>query len=458
MRGTKLNFLQRGGRARSLSTEARSDRLDTGDVKEPRSVALWIGRTIVFILPILVIVAAIVGFIVMGLLKPPPEKKEEVIKAVPVLTATARSESLRLTALSQGEVLPRSELDLVPQISGKISYMAPGFIEGGRFKRGDILVRIDAAEYQLRVTQARARVAQSETSLAREQSEGAIAAEDWKDIGSGTATSLTLRQPQLAEANADLAAANAALEEAELLLSRATLYAPFTGRVTSRSVDRGEFVTAGAALGSIYGTDIMDVRLPLTNQDMAQTGLTLGYEAGDGTPDFPVTLMANIAGVDREWKGEIVRTDSRYDSQTRVLYAYVEVQDPFGTGASDGVPLAPGLFVSATIFGQNMTDAVIVPRAALRGNDQVYLANPDDTLTVQTVTVRASDRDRAVLSQGVTPGARVITSPVRGVATGMKIAVVDRLPDPASESARANPIGSNPDGAQSEPSAEGDGE
>jgi len=408
----------------------RKKAISSGPVSDKggRDIRLWVGRAVVFVLPLLVIVAAIIGFSIMGAMKPEPEKKEEVLKAVPVLTSIARQETVQLSALSQGEVQPRVEVKLVPQVSGKIAYMSPRFIEGGRFERGDLLVRIDSEEYKLRVVQAQARVAQAETALAREKSEAAIAAQDWADIGSGEATALTLREPQMAEANAALASARAGLAEAELLLSRTSLSAPFKGRVTSREVNQGEFVGSGLTLGSIYGTDVMDVRLPLTNQDLAQTGLNLGFEATKATPARNVVLSANIAGIAHEWSGALVRTDSRYDAKTRVLYAYVEVKDPFGKGADAGVPLAPGLFVDAKVMGEAAIEAVIVPRAALRGNNQIYIANSDETLSIKTVTVRSSDRDRVVISSGLARGEAVITSPVRGVASGMKIARVDKLP------------------------------
>lgn len=415
---------------RNPVSEPGIDRHGNGVVprKRGRDVRLLIGRLVVFVLPLFVIISAIVGFAIMGAMKPEPEKKAEVLKAVPVLTAIARTESVRLSAISQGEVQPRVEVKLVPQVSGKISYMSPSFIEGGRFNRGDLLVKIDPEEYQLKVVQAKASVAQAETALALEKSEAAIAVEDWQDIGRGSASELTLRKPQMLEAEASLAAAQAALSEAELLLSRTRLIAPFTGRVSTREVNLGEFVSGGESLGSIYGTDVMDVRIPLTNQNLAQTQLGLGFEASKNTPSRPVILTADVAGVMRQWEGQLVRTDSRYDPTTRVLYAYVEVKDPFGAGSDDGVPLAPGLFVNAEVMGETLLDAVIVPRAALRGSDQVYIANSDDTLSIKTVTVKSSDRNRVVISSGLSQGESVITSPVRGVATGMKIARVDKMP------------------------------
>ncbi len=385
---------------------------------------LWIWRALIFVLPLLVIGGAIAAFIGMSALKPKPEEKEDIIKAIPVLTAVAAQDDVTLKVNVQGEVQPRTEINIVPQVSGLITYMSPKFIEGGRFIKGDLLVRIEPAEFELRVTQARANVAQAETAVTREVSESTIARQDWQELGrSGQPTPLTLREPQMAEAKAQLASAKARLAEAELQLARTSLYAPFTGRVTMRHVDKGEFVTVGTKLGEIYATNVMDVRLPMTNEDLRRAGLTLGFEATGKTTGIPVTLSADVAGRYSEWQGRIVRTDSRFDNKTRVLYAYAEVRDPFGSGASNGVPLAPGLFVNAAVEGQKLENIIVIPRTALRGDDKVYVAN-NEALSIKTVNVMSSDRHEAVLDGGIEIGDAVIISPIRGVADGMKIAVV----------------------------------
>ncbi|MEM7729504.1 MAG: efflux RND transporter periplasmic adaptor subunit [Pseudomonadota bacterium] len=376
-------------------------------------------------LPILVIGGAVGATVAMSALAPEPDATEDPLKALPVLTAKATTDTVQLTVRTQGEVQPRTEIGLVAQVPGRILYMSPDFIEGGAFSRGDLLVRIDPAEYRLRVTQAQANVSQAETVLARERSEADLARMDWDDLGSGgEATPLTLRQPQMAEAAALLEAAKAQLAEALLQLSRTEIRAPFDGRVTERLVDAGEFVAMNGSLGRIYATDIMDVRLPLTQNELRQAGLYLGY-AADMETGIPVTLSALAAGERMEWTGRITRTDARFDSQSRVLHAYVEVHDPFA-GAGDGrPPLAPGLFVDADIAGPTLDGVVTMPRAALRGQADVYVASADGTLSIRTVEVRSSDRDRVVLNGGLAPGEDVIVSPIRGAVTGMKIDIVE---------------------------------
>ena len=389
----------------------------------PRKRGSLLKRLLIGLLPLLVLVIAAVLFMQMGKLKAKPETKSEPARAAPVVTAIAEQRDIALSVQSQGEVTPRTEINFASQVGGKIIYISPNFLEGGQFSNGEILLRIDPSDFDLRVTQAQANVAQAETALTRELSEVEIAKQDWEDLGEGAPSALTLRQPQLAEARARLASVNASLEEAKLLQSRTVIRAPFNGRIREKLVARGEFISAGVKLGRIYATDIADVKLPLTDTDLAKIGLGIGFKQTAKTPGPEVILSANVAGARQEWVGTITRTDSSYDAATRVLYAYAEVHDPYGKAASNGTPLASGLFVNATIAGRDVQNGVIIPRNALRGSDTVYIAKDNNTLSIRTVTVASSARDEVVVTEGLSPGEAVITSPVRSVAEGMKIEI-----------------------------------
>jgi len=382
-----------------------------------------IKRFVKFVLPLLVLAAAILAFMQMGKLKPKPEVKNEPPRAAPVVTATAIQRDVALNVTSQGEVRPRNEINFAAQVGGKISYISPNFIEGGQIKRGETLLKIESTEYDLRVTQALANVAQAETSLTRELSEAEIARQDWEDLGAGQASALTLRQPQVAEARARVAATMAALDEAKLSQGRTVIRAPFNGRVREKLVDRGEYVTPGLKLGRIYGIETVDVKLPLTDDDLARIGLGIGFQQTAQNPGPEVVFTANVAGKQQEWRGTLVRTDSSYDAATRVLFGYAEVKDPYGKGASNGTPLASGLFVTAKIAGRDVESSIVVPRNALRGTDKVFIANDNGTLSIRDVTVASSERDRVVVVAGLSAGEQVITSPVRSVAEGMKVEI-----------------------------------
>lgn len=314
-------------------------------------VGLFIKRALVFGVPALVVVGTAVGMTAMGALAPQPEKKEDVVEALPVVVAAAEATDLTLSVRSQGEVRARSEVTLSPEVSGRVSYVSPDFVAGGHFKRGDVLLRLDPRDFELRVVQAKANIAQAETQLAREQSEARNARIEADELGISDVSDLALREPQVAEATARLDSAKAALREAELQLAKTVIRAPFDGRMVSKSVGVGAYVGPGATLADIFSTDVVEIPIALTDRDLDVLDLPIGFEAGAGKTGPAVRLSAIIAGERHNWTGEIRRTASGFDPETRVLFAYVEVDDPFGAGADRGVPLATGLFVEASIDG-----------------------------------------------------------------------------------------------------------
>ena len=390
---------------------------------KPKNLGLAIRRIMVFGLPALVIVGALAGNMIMGAFAPKPEEKPDEVKATPVVVALAESQSTRLEVTAQGEARPRTEIEVAAEISGKINYVSPAFVDGGAFSKGDVLIRIAADEFQYRVTQAKAEVARARSRYASEEAEAKIARTELSELGIDEQSSLALREPQLAEAAAMLSSARAALNEAELQLSRTTIVAPFDGRVLTDAAALGQYATPGLSLGRIFSIEDIEVALPLTDAELGQLGLPIGFRSSDENPGPNVSLTALVAGEARNWRGEITRTASGYDRQTRVIFAYAEVQDPYGAGADRGAPLAAGLFVTATIEGREIEQGVVVPRSALRGDGRVYVAAADDTLDVREVSVASSDRARAVLTSGLNAGERVITSPVRGAADGVQLAI-----------------------------------
>lgn len=174
------------------------------------------------------------------------EREPPVVDVVP-----AKPELVRLNVHSQGVVAPRSEINLVAEIAGKVIRVHPAFAAGGFFKPSDVLVAIEPRDYDFAVTKAQALVAEARKELLREQEEAAQAAEEWQALGGGEPSEFVLHKPHLEERRAKLAAAEAELAEARLRRARCELYAPFAGRVRNKQVDVGQYVTAGETLGRL---------------------------------------------------------------------------------------------------------------------------------------------------------------------------------------------------------------
>ena len=388
-------------------------------------------RIIAIAAPILILAGlGVGGTVVLSKLKPEPEKADEAPAGLNVFAEKIREGNLEIEVKAQGEVRPKREIVVAPQISGRISYVSPDFIDGGFIKQGQLLVKVEAADYELAVVRAQSSVASAQQALARETAEAELARQDIKDLGLEDASPLARREPQLAEAKAALDAAQAQLKEAELALQRTAVYAPFSGRVRERDVDIGQVVATGQSLGRIFANDVVEVSLPLNDEEMGRLGLPLAFASSTEHPGPKVVFAATVGGIKRHWTGEVVRTAAAVNSQTRQINVIAELQDPYGKGADGDAPMAPGLFVDAAIEGDTISDVLIAPRAALRGDDRIYVGLPDEgKLSIRTVDLIYSDPKGAYIRSGVEAGEYAITSPIQAAFDGMNITVLERQPD-----------------------------
>lgn len=388
-------------------------------------------RILAVVLPIVILVfLGGGGFAALQAFKPQPEESEEAPPGLSVFAEEVVEGSLTLTVAAQGEVEPKREIIVSPQIGGRIAYLSPDFIDGGFIREGQVLARLESADYELAVTRSRSAVASAEQRLARERAEAELALQDLEDLGITDASPLARREPQLAEAQASLDSARAQLAEAELNLRRTAVIAPFTGRVRERTVDIGQYMGPGQSLGRIFSTDVVEVSLPITDEELGRIGLPLAFAATASNPGPPVTFSATVAGRTREWHGEVTRTAATLDPRSRQLNVIAELRDPYGEGADNGVPMAPGLFVNALIRGATLDGIMITPRSALRGENEVYIGNPKEgTLSIREVEVVYSSEDGAYLTSGVAAGELAVVSPIQAAFDGMRVKILERLPD-----------------------------
>ena len=375
---------------------------------------------------IAILVGGIGAIMMLGQLRPDLERQDAEIIAPTVFYTTAEAQAVTLDVTAQGEVRPRTDISLTAQVSGRVISISDVFVNGGAFEEGDVLMRIEDTDYRAAAATAKARVAQTEQALRREEAEADLAREDFDDLGRSDApTELTLRIPQLAQARADFEAARAEFRAAEINLDRTVIRAPFKGRVRERIAGFGQFVSTGSELGRIFSTDIAEIRLPLTDSDLAKLGMPIDFAEDKDNPGPPVELSTVIAGEFHRWEGRIARTEGAIDAATRQIFTIAVVEDPYGAGSDKGAPLAMGLFVDARIEGQPYENAITLPRTALHGSDRVYVIDGGDLLQERDIVIISSGRDTITLSSGVNPGERIAASPLRGARSGDKVTPVD---------------------------------
>lgn len=369
-----------------------------------------------FILPILILLIAVGITAVLVVFKPDAAAISPERPVTNVEVIEARPQDIQLSVKSQGTVLPRTESDLSAEVSGRIIEVADSFRAGGRFSAGDLLVKIDPADYEAAVAASAAELANAELALAQEEAQAEQAAADWAALGEGEASELTLRKPQLAQAKARIESARANLKRARRDLARTELTAPFDGRVLSTSADLGQFVSAAPAspIARIYATDRAEIRLPLTIREAEL------LETKDRRQRFVRLEKANTTN-SPVWLARFVRMEATIDPNNRLLYAVAEIEDPFAPGANNPEPLRRGQFVSAEIEGRSISDAFVLPRYALRGSDTVYIMTQESTLETRTVEIIKSDADEVIITGGLEQGDRIAISPIAYYIEGMSV-------------------------------------
>ena len=373
-------------------------------------------------LAVIAVAAAITFLLVSG--REAPQRQARPTPPPVVRVAVVSFGDTQLDVESQGQVTPRTQTEIVARVAGEVIEISPSFVAGGFFEADEVLLRIDPTDYRLALRNAEAGVARAETRLAREEKESEIARRDWADLGTGEPDPLVLREPQLAEARAQLAAAGAALERARLDLARTRIRVPYDGRVRDKLADVGRYVTPGTHLASVYAIDAAEVRLAVPADQIGFLDVPLGRGAGNLKDGPRVSLRSDFGGQWNEWIGRIVRSEGIIDPATRMLHVVARVEDPYGLGEGDqATPLAVGLFTEAVIEGRIAEGVVVLPRSALRGKSHVLVVDAEDRIHPRDVEVLRVDREVAVITGGLSEGELVCLSPIDVAVDGMKVRV-----------------------------------
>jgi RND family efflux transporter MFP subunit len=351
----------------------------------------------------------------LGQLKPPPEKKEVASVDTLVEVMPLVAETVNFTVTTQGTVLPRTETILSAEIAGAIVDISPKFVAGGVFERNEVLMHIDPTNYRVAVDQAEALLKQRQIEF--------DGAEKLRSQGYRA-------ESEYASAAAALASARAELVRAQRNLERTQIRLPYAGIVRAKESDLGQYVNVGSRLGVTFATDFAEVRLPLTDQDLAFVNLPDPADvAGSGEGEGPrVTLSAIQRGVPTYWQAQIVRSEGVVDASTRVTYAVARIRDPYQRRSGDGggeTILPIGTFVAAEIQGTTAANILRIPRSALRGNGQLVVVNDENRLEIRDVDILRTDDRFAYVRDGVVEGEQISLTIIENPVNGMRVRTGD---------------------------------
>jgi RND family efflux transporter MFP subunit len=367
--------------------------------------------------PIAIVVA---GFITMGIIiktGPTMDQKPPASTAPLVRTWIATSETVQLSVLTYGSVLPRTESELIPEVSGRVIKISPSMVSGGFIRKGEILLEIDPLDYEVALEQARASLAAAKSELTNAKK----AYERLLDLAKQQSASQSEQDDALNRlrfGQASIREAAARLSRAERDISRTKIKAPYDGRVRSKRVDIGQFVNRGAPIASLYATDFAEVRLPLHDEELAHLDLPL---AGQESPNQPTAILrARFAGANHTWEGKIVRTEGELDPKTRMINVVAQVEAPYER-SGNRPPLAIGLFVEAEIIGNTVDNVYIVPRSALQANEQIYVLSSEYRLQFRDVNILRTVEEDVYITSGFKSGETICLSTISNAVEGMLV-------------------------------------
>lgn len=320
---------------------------------------------------------------------------------------------------TSGVVQPSQQINLVPQVSGRIVFVADGLQAGRRFSKGEMIAKIEPADYQLMVRQEKARVEQAKLNLKLEEERQATAQREWELLGNEGATpELTSRRPHLELMQVSLDAANAALERAELNLFRTTMYAPFNAIVKQEQLDIGQ-VVGGSPVGILQGTDSFFVRASIPISRLPEIDIPEGTEDGSEvsihfSPSDRFSLVK---------QGRISRLEGELDPQARTANVLIEIDDPLD---GDEMPLLLSSYVNVEIIGKTYENATRIPSSSLLDGEYVLIADKDNKLARKNVEVGWNDKKDVVLLSGLEAGDRIVTTSMSYAIYGSPLEIISQ--------------------------------
>jgi len=374
------------------------------------------------IVPILIIVIALGLTFVLVKSRKTPKPLETPYLGPLVETAELVRSSRRVVVLGTGSAQSRREVNITPQVKGRVSELSSNMVVGGTFRKGELLFAIESVDYDLAIDLARASLAQAELELQRNENLAMVARAEWQALNPGSIAEpnpLVVYEPQMKSARAQRNAAVAHVQQAEINLQRTRVFAPFNGYVRSEQLEIGQYLNAGSPVATIVGTDQMEVVVPVSLDDLAWLQVPRNGELQKGSE---AEIKLQSGGRNFHWRGTITRALGEIDPRNRTAHVVVTVADPLskdGDGRSLLNELLPGMFVEVRLQGEDLADVIVVPRGALRDNDTVWIADRDNRLHIRTVDILRRERDEILVRAGLQAGEKIVLTGLTGAAEGM---------------------------------------
>ncbi len=371
-----------------------------------------------------IIIIALCAGIAIFLIKnrPAPHRTAKKDLGPVVKTVLVQIQDHPVSVIANGTVQGRQAIDITPQVSGMVTKLATNFVLGGFFKQDELFFTIDDTDHTLKLEQTKAELAKAELDYALIEGQSVIARREWQMQSHNKNEQplpLVVYEPQLRNAKAKIAAASAAVRQAEVNLERTLVRAPFPCFVRSENIDIGQYVRAGVSLARVVGTDEAEIMVSLPLADLPWIQLP----DSNGVGGSSATISLTIASTPQHWQGRVSRLLGEINQASRMAQIIVRVEDPYQLkNVQPNKPqLAIGSFVQVNIAGKTVKSIVAIPRHALRDGDVVWLVDQDNTIVMQEVDIVRKDKDQLFIRSGLNDGDRLVVSSLSGAANGLKV-------------------------------------
>ena len=170
-------------------------------------------------------------------------------------------------------------------------------------------------------------------------------------------------------------------------------------------------MSVGTKLGRVFATDTVEVTLPLTDSQLMELALPIGFVAAPGQGPM-VALTATVGGEKKVWPATMDRVDGEVQRSTLSAYGLAKV----GRNADGELPPV-GLFVEAKVPGKTLENVVVLPRSAVRGSNEVWVVQ-DGKLAKRYINILRTSRDEVVARGGFEPGDELVLTRLAAPVSG----------------------------------------
>ena len=352
----------------------------------------------------------------LGQVQPDPVEEAP---APDVIVEILTPKDFQIQISSNGTTTPLTQTVLTAEVGGEVIYRSKKFSEGSSVIEGEILAKIDDTDLQLQYKNALLQLANAEVQYSLQLAEAEVAKEAWEKIGDGVASDLTLKKPQLKQAEALLEVAKAQVSSAEKKLNKTEIVAPYAGRIQSVNIDLGTTIIPGQPVGALYTSSEIEVTLAVKDNDLQFLSIPMDGRKLDPSEQALVEIKSFYKGKNQTWIGRLERVDGVIDPITRMINLIAVFKNDFIETDKPNLPI--GLFVEAQIDGIILKGIFSIPVNAISENNEVYIVNNDSELVSRQLSILKKYSDFVIVKDGLKAGERIVISKLSTASNGIKV-------------------------------------